>query len=346
MNKALAKYTNFETDEFEGVEQTITIVKDQLEVLGQMFHNFNSRDYFFGSPKEQLTCLNRATEYVQLSEDLELRFMAAVKRMKQAFNLCSASDDFTDEDKSYIHFYIAVRSVLFKLTKGEAPDIAQMNAKVRKLLEGAIQSDGIEELFETGKHISIDIFSDEYLDKINAIQLPNTKIKILQRLLSQAIDEFKKVNKIMGVEFADRLKKVVDDYNNRRKDEAYANEVLDDIADQLAALLHELKTEKDSFKKMGIDYEEKAFYDILKAVAKKYEFEYPDDKMIELSRKIKAIVDDKARYTDWSTREDIKANLQVDLIILLDEYGYPPVTIDDVYKEVLEQAENFKKYSH
>jgi type I restriction enzyme R subunit len=35
----------------------------------------------------------------------------------------------------------------------------------------------------------------------------------------------------------------------------------------------------------------------------------------------------------------------VDLILLLDEFDYPPVTIDDVYKEVLEQAENFKKYA-
>lgn len=231
------------------------------------------------------------------------------------------------------------------VSKGDAPDIEQMNARVRKMLEGAIQSDGIEELFETGKHISVDIFSDEYMDKINAIQLPNTKIKILQRLLSQAIDEFKKVNKIMGVEFADRLKKVVDEYNNRRRDEAYANEVLDDVAEQLAQLLSELKTEKNSFKNMGIDYEEKAFYDILKAVSKKFEFEYPDDKMIELSKRIKLIVDDKSRYTDWSARDDIKANLQVDLILLLDEFGYPPVTIDDVYKEVLEQAENFKKYA-
>ena len=162
---------------------------------------------------------------------------------------------------------------------------------------------------------------------------------------SQAIDEFKKVNKIMGVEFADRLKRVVDEYNNRRRDEAYANEVLDDVAEQLAQLLAELKTEKNSFKNMGIDYEEKAFYDILKAVAKKYEFEYPDNKMIELSKRIKLIVDDKSRYTDWSARDDIKANLQVDLILLLDEFGYPPVTIDDVYKEVLEQAENFKKYA-
>ena len=346
MNLALKKYTNFECEEFEGVEQSITIVKDQLEVLGQMFHNFNSNDYFHGSPTEQLDCLNRAVEYVQLSEELETRFMAAVKRMKQAFNLCSSSEKLSDEDKDYIHFYCAVRSILFKLTKGDAPDISQMNARVREMLEGAIQSDGIEELFETGKHISVDIFSDEYMDKINAIQLPNTKIKILQRLLSQAIDEFRKVNKIMGVEFADRLKRVVDEYNNRRRDEAYANEVLDDVAEQLAQLLEELKKEKNSFKEMGIDYEEKAFYDILKAVARKYEFEYPDNKMIELSKRIKVIVDDKSRYTDWSTREDIKANLQVDLIILLDEFDYPPVTLDDVYKEVLEQAENFKKYAN
>lgn len=346
MNVALKKYTNYESEEFEGVEQAVTIVKDQLDVLHQMFHNFNSKDYFNGSPVEQLHCLNRAVEYVQLTEDLELRFMAAVKRMKQSFNLCTSSESISAKERDYINFYLAVRSILFKLTKGDAPDIDQMNARVRQMLEGAIQSDGIEELFETGKHISVDIFSDEYIDKINAIQLPNTKIKILQSLLSQAIDEFKKVNKIMGVEFADRLKQVVDQYNNRRKDEAYANEVLDDVADQLAALLEELKKEKDSFKGMGIDYEEKAFYDILKAVAKKYEFEYPDDKMIELSKKVKKIVDDKSRYTDWSTREDIKANLQVDLIILLDEYGYPPVTLDDVYKEVLEQAENFKKYAN
>ncbi len=345
MNLALKKYTNFESEEFEGVDQSVTIVKDQLEVLSQIFHKFNSRNFFEGSPKEQLDCLNKAVEFVQLSEELETRFMAAVKRMKQAFNLCSSSEKITDREKDYIHFYCAVRSVLFKLTKGEAPDLFQMNARVREMLEGAIQSDGIEELFETGKHISVDIFSNEYMDKINTIQLPNTKIKILQRLLSHAIDEFKKVNKIMGVEFAERLKRVVDEYNNRRRDEAYANEVLDDVAEKLAQLLEELKQEKDSFKKMGIDYEEKAFYDILKAVSKKFEFEYPDEKMIELSKRIKKIVDDKSRYTDWSTREDIKANLQVDLILLLDEFGYPPVTLDDVYKEVLEQAENFKKYT-
>ena len=345
MNVALRKYTNFEKEELDDISQAVTIVLDQLEVLDQMFHNFNAKDYYTGSPIEQLNCLNRAVEYVQLTQDLELRFMAGVRKMKQAFNLCSSSEQFTNTDIEKVHFYQAVRSVLFKLTKGEAPDISQMNAKVRKLLDSAIQSDGIEELFETGKHIDVDIFSDEYMARIERISMPNTKIKALQRLLAYAIEEFKRVNKIKSIEFAERMKAVVETYNNRRKDEAFANEVLDDVANQLADLIQELKEERNSFKNVGIDYEEKAFFDILLAVSKKYEFEYPKDKMIALSKEIRAVVDDKAKYTDWSTREDIKANLQVDLIILLDKYGYPPVTIDDVYKEVLEQAENFKKYA-
>ncbi len=345
MNKALKKYTNFEKEEFEGVEQAIVIVKDQLEVLDHIFYKFDSTDFFEGTPLQQLDCLNRAVEFVQLTQELEVRFMAAVKRMKQAFNLCSSNEEFSKRDIDCIHFYMAVRSILFKLTKGNAPDTAQMNARVRQMLEGAIQSDGIEELFETGKHIDFDIFSDEYLAKIEKINLPNTKIKALQRLLSYAIDEFRKVNKIKSLEFAERMQKVVELYNNRRRDEAFANEVLDDVAEQLAQLLHELKGEKNSYMDLGIDFEEKAFYDILKAVAKKFEFDYPEDKLIDLSKDIKLVVDDKAKYTDWSTREDIKATLQVDLIILLDKYGYPPVTIDDVYKEVLEQAENFKKYA-
>lgn len=310
-----------------------------------MLSKFNDEKFFTGTPKEQLDCLKKAVEYVQLSEETELRFMEAVKRMKQAFNLCSASEKIADNDRDYIHFYCAVRSILFKVTKGEAPDIAQMNARVCEMLEGAIQSDGIEELFETGKHISVDIFSDEYINKINAIQLPNTKIKLLQTLLKQAIDEFKKVNKIMGVEFTERMNKVVDDYNNRRRDEAHANDVLDDVAEQLTNLLTELKKEQKSFNEMGIDYEEKAFYDILKIVAKKYEFDYPEDKMIELSKEIKRIIDDKAKYTDYLVKEDIKASMRFDLAVILKKYGYPPVTLDDVYKEVLEQAENFKKYA-
>lgn len=53
-------------------------------------------------------------------------------------------------------------------------------------------------------------------------------------------------------------------------------------------------------------------YGILLAVSKKYEFDYSEDKMIVLSEGIKLVVEDKAKYPDLSTSEDIKANIQID----------------------------------
>ncbi len=100
-----------------------------------------------------------------------------------------------------------------------------------------------------------------------------------------------------------------------------------------------------SGKELGISIEEKAFYDILKSLTAKYDFTYPEDKLLVLAKAVKRVVDEKSRYTDWNRRDDIKAELKADLIILLAEHGYPPVDRDEVYKEIFEQAENFKKYS-
>lgn len=346
MDSALAKYTNFNKEEFEGIEDSAIIVKDQLEVLGQMFYKFDSTTFFQGESKEQLECLNLAVEWIQRTEDLEIRFMKAVKMLRKAFSLCSASDLLSRNEKEYIHFYSAVRSILFKLTKGEAPDISTMNDVVRKLVEDAIISNGVEELFSIGSSmnkITVDIFSEEYMNRIALIQLPNTKIRVLESLLKQSVDSYKKTNKMKALEFEEKLQRVIDNYNDRRKEEAYATEVLEEVAEQLTDLLHDLKEEQVSHKEKGIDFEEKAFFDILSAVAKKYEFEFQEDELIALAKDIKKVVDDKAKYTDWANRDDIKAEFQVDLIMLLDEHGYPPVTMDDVFREVLEQAENFKK---
>jgi type I restriction enzyme R subunit len=96
---------------------------------------------------------------------------------------------------------------------------------------------------------------------------------------------------------------------------------------------------------MGITYEEKAFYDILIKVRDTHQFKYADEKCVELAKKIKKLVDDKSRYADWSTRDDIKNELNSDLTVLLYENGYPPEWDEEVFERVMEQAENFKKYA-
>lgn len=348
MNVALKKYSIIDGNDFEDIEKAVVIVKDQLDLLSKLFTKFDSKDYFNGTPLKQLECLNKAAEYVQLTEEIEKRFMGMVKKLRSAYNLCCSSEEISNKEQDQIHFYFAIRAIILKLTKGDAPDTAQMNERVREMIKEAIISEGVEEIFKFGKddkESNTDIFSDEYMAKIDKIKLPNTKIKLLQALLKKAIDEYKKVNKIKGVDFSKRLKKLVEKYNERKEDLAFATDVLDDVAEQFANLFKDLQKERNSFVDLGIDFEEKAFYDILKAIAVKYEFEYPENKLIDLSRAVKKIVDDKAKYTDWSQRDDIKAELKVDLILILAEHGYPPVTRDEVFKEIFEQAENFKKYS-
>ncbi len=131
-------------------------------------------------------------------------------------------------------------------------------------------------------------------------------------------------------------------------DKEYIKKILDSVADQLLDLLSQLKDEENSFSAMGIDYEEKAFYDILVSVAEKFQFDYPHNKNIELAKEIRAALKDKEKYSDWANSMQIKALMQADIIMILAKHGYPPVPpeiYEKVYNDILEQAENFKKYS-
>lgn len=345
MNLALAMYNKAESQNFEDIEASVIVVKDYLDLLAKLMHKFDSGQYFNGTAVEQLETLKLASEYVLKSEKQEKRFMNLTKRMKAAYDVCVGSDKLKQEERDWIHFYLAVRSIVFKLTKPNAPDTAQMNAKVREMIKDAIASDGVEEIFKLGEddESEIDIFNEDYLNRINRIKLPNTKIQILQKLLAKAIDELKKINKMQGVDFTKKMQAIVERYNERNEQDVFNAEEFEIIADELTELIMSVKQEFNAGDELGISFEEKAFYDILKTLAHKYDFDYPEDKLLFLAGGVKKIVDDKTKYTDWSKRGDIKAELKVDLIILLGENGYPPVDRDEVYKEIFEQAENFKK---
>jgi len=344
MNKALAQYSKTDESNFEDIAQSVIVVKDHLDLLSKLLHQFDEAPYFTGQPVAQLNCLNNAAEFVLQTQKLEHRFMALIKRLKTAYDVCCGSEKISQQERDYIHFYLAVRSIVYKLTKGDAPDTAQMNAKVREMIAEALRSDGVEEIFKLGQgEDGVDIFDDDYLAKIEKIKLPNTKIKLLQQMLAKAIGEFKQVNKVKAIDFTERFKSLVDQYNERKEEDVLVSGVLEDFSDEIINMFQDLKTEMGSFEDMGINLEEKAFYDILHSLAVKYDFEYPEEKLLELAKAVKGVVDDKAKYTDWSQRADIKAELKVDLIMLLAKFGYPPVSRDEVYKEIFEQAENFKK---
>ena len=345
MNLALKQYSEGDKDNFEDIAESIIIVRNHLDLLAKLFHTFDNSKYFKGTTIQQLNTLNLAAEYVQQSKEFETRFMGLVKRLKAAYDICAGSEQLTQLERDYTHFYLAVRSIVFKLTKGNAPDTAQMNAKVREMIKEALQSEGVEEIFKLGDEAETeqDIFDEAYLAKIDKIKLPNTKIKLLQQLLAKVIGEIKKVNKVKGIDFSKKMQALVDRYNDRDKNDVFRSEVYEEMANALTDLIWEVHKEFSAGDELGINFEEKAFYDILKELCIKYDFKYPEAKLIELSKAVKTIVDNQAKFPDWNKRDDIKSALKVELILILDDFGYPPVERDEVYVEIFEQAENFKK---
>lgn len=346
MNLALSHYTTGQVQHLEDIQKSVVVVKDYLSLLDTVYHKFDSSLYFHGTPLEQLNCLNTAADFALQSKKLEKRFMDLAKRLKSAYDICVGSEELTKAHKDKIHYYLAIRTIIFKITTGGAPDVEQMNQKVRDLVKDALLSDGVEEIFKLGDNTDgkIDIFDEDYLAKLEVIKQPNTKLELLQQLLAKAIGELKKTNKVKGVNFSKKMNALVEKYNDRDEQDILRAEVIGDFSDEIINLYNELREEMASFGEMGIDFEEKAFYDILLSLAHKYDFTYPEDKLIELSKEVKNLIDEKAKYTDWNKRDDIRAELQFDLMVLLDEWGYPPIDRGEVYKEIFEQAENFKKH--
>lgn len=311
--------------------------RNELSIVKEMFAEYGMKklidEPFFG-----------AANYILRTKDGENRFMHHTRILKSALDIAISTGQVTDEEVFLAHIFFAIRSYIYKLSGGTTTDLEKMNRIVRKMVNEALDSE--IDLTKLDASERIDLFSEEYLEKISKIKYPSTKLKALLYLLKKAIKDFSKVNRLKGLEFSEKLKALVTKYNNR--DELVLtgqvfDDVIEDITREVEKTIIEIREEAESFKALGITFEEKAFYDILKATKEKYAFDYSDEKLKDLASKIKKVVDDKSKYTDWSVRTDIKNKLQVDIFKLLKRSGYPPVTNQEVYDQVFEQAENFKK---
>ena len=343
MLEAVKKYGDEQESPVDELDITLKIFRNQLSLIDELLINFNATDFYQGTPAERLLCLNQAAEYVQMLHDMEMRFMYLSRRMKAAYEIVYPSGELTDEETNKAQFYLAIRSIIYKQTKGDAPDTEMMNKHVQAMIENAIASTGVEDIVNNEKQ---DLFDESFVEELNELEMPITKFNALLKLLRRAIDQYGQTNQVKAIEFSERLERVVEAYNNRDA-QVFVSEVTADfinsLSDEIIKILGDLQIDMDSFKDLGISYEEKAFYDILIKVRDEHEFEYADEKCIELAKAIKELVDDKSQYADWSSREDIKSQLNMDLTILLYENGYPPQWNEEVFEQVLGQAENFKK---
>ena len=345
MMEAVKRYGSPQESPIDELNISLGIFRNHLKLIDDLLVNFNSEKFYNGEPLERLNCLNNAAEYIQSGKELQTRFMGLSRRLKSAYTICFPSGELTVKETAKAQFYLAIRSIIYKQTKGDAPDAETMNHVVEDMVRDAIACTGVENIVD--EHKSVDLFSDEFLDELKKVKMPITRFNALLKLLRKAITAYGRTNKVKAIAFDERLKQVVDAYNSRDK-LVFTSEVVadfvNDLSDQLIQILKDLQEDKSSFEKLGITYEEKAFYDILVKVRDDNGFKYEDEKCLVLAKKIKELVDDKAQFADWSTRDDIKNQLNMDLTVLLYQNGYPPEWDEEVFEKVMEQAENFKNY--
>jgi len=360
----------------DDVQQALEALIIELQILRAVFNGFDITPFTETntSPLERLECLSSAADFIITStEQLNLSngtekpksvsvktfFLAHVKRLRTAYDICQPSNVLTNEQLSLSQCFMAVASYIRK-TSGEKHDAESMNRAVEKMVAEALKCNSVVSILETD--VEENIYSPEFVVQLENIKLPATKLEVLIKMLRKSIKEYKDTNKIAAEKYEELLNKTLEEYHKRRASlssaEATATQteavdsIIQNATEQALDILSKLGEDKESFRKLGLTFEEKAFYDILLHLRGKYNFEFGDDKKVGdlkindkckvLAQKIKELIDVQSSFTDWLNNSNVRADLNQKIFFCLVSNGYPPTYNDEVFDQVMEQVENFK----
>ena len=364
----------------DDVEQATDVFRTELAVLKDLFADYDLRPFLDpnGDPAERYRLLAKAAEYVFVSTEelnassnggksvkkvsFKTYFLKTVKRMRTAYDICQPSGELGEDESALAQCFMAIAGFVRKMSGTDAPDAETMNRRVAKMVEEALKYSEVEGILEDGEQE--DIFSPEYYEKLSDVKMPASKLEILVKMLRKQITEYAKTNQMAAKRFQEMLEETIRQYHERRKhltaeeagaaQEETSEEIIRNATEQALRILREMNADRESFRKVGLTFEEKAFYDILLALRDQYNFEYGADKVIDgvlvndkcrsLAKKIKEIIDTKSSFADWLNNQIVRDQLKFDIKICLIKNGYPPQYSPEVFRKVMEQVENFEEY--
>jgi type I site-specific deoxyribonuclease, hsdR family len=281
--------------------------------------------------------------------------------MRGAFDICQPSGNLGEEESALAQCFMAIAGFVRKMSGTSDVDADTMNRVVSKMVEEALKYNQVESVLESGEEE--DIFSPEYFEKLSDVKMPATKLELLIKMLRKQIKEYSKVNQLAAKSFQEMLEKTIAEYHERRKhltaeeagatQEIASEDIIKAATKQALEILRQMNEDRESFRKIGLTFEEKAFYDILIALRDQHNFEYGEDKEIDgvlindkcksLAKKVKEIIDTKSSFADWLNNQNVRNQLKLDIKICLIKNGYPPQYSPEVFNKVMEQVENFEE---
>ncbi|KXB93950.1 hypothetical protein HMPREF3033_00169 [Veillonellaceae bacterium DNF00751] len=363
----------------DDVEQATSEFKEKLEILKTLFTDYDLAPFLNPEcdPVERYKLLSKAAEYVFTSIQVlqtegngktaqvsfKTYFLKTVKRMRSAYDICQPSGNLDEKDSSLAQCFMAIAGFVRKMSGTGDVDTDTMNRTVSKMVEEALKYNQVESVLESGEEE--DIFSPEYFEKLSDVKMPATKLELLVKMLHKQIREYSKVNQLASKTFQEMLEATIAEYHERRKhltaeeagatQEAASEDIIKAATEQALVILRKMNENRESFRKIGLTFEEKAFYDILIALRDKYKFEYGSDKEVDgvvlndkckiLAKKVKEIIDTKSSFADWLNNLNVRNQLKLDIKICLVKNGYPPQYSPEVFNKVMEQVENFEEHA-
>ena len=364
----------------DDVEQATGVFREELEILKNLFAGYDLRPFLDpeADPAERYKLLANAAEFVFVSNQIlqteanggkstktvsfKTYFLKTVRRMRAAHDICQPSGELGEEESALAQCFMAIAGFVRKMNGTDTEiDTDVMNRRVSKMVEEALKYNEVESVLEDGE--KEDIFSPEYFEKLSDVKMPASKLELLIKMLRKQITEYGKINQVAAKQFKEMLEKTIAEYHERRKhltaeeageaQEQTSEEIIRSATKQALDILRAMNADRESFRKVGLTFEEKAFYDILMTLRDQYNFEYGTDKVVNgvsvndkcksLAKKIKEIIDTKSSFADWLNNQIVRDQLKFDIKICLIKNGYPPQYSPEVFRKVMEQVENFEE---
>ncbi len=359
----------------DDVAQATQIFREELEILRRLFVHYDLRPFLDpkGDPALRYRLLAEAAEYVFVStETLHLAekgasktvsfktyFLKTVQRLRPAYDVCQPSGELSEEEEALAQCFMAIAGFVRKMNGTSHVDADTMNRAVVKMVEEALRYNEVESVLEEGA--AEDLFSPEYFEKLANVKMPATKLELLVKMLRRQIREYGKVNRVAAESYEKMLDETIAQYHDRRRtlsdeeigeiQETASDDIIAEATRQAIEILKGLHESRESFRKMGLSFEEKSFYDILLALRDRHSFEYGTDtekdgivineKCKTLAKKVKEIIDTYSLYTDWLNNQSVRNELTTKIKICLVQNGYPPKYSEETSEKVMEQVENY-----
>lgn len=336
---ALATYT-----QAGGTGDAVKQVQDEavpamlaaFEKLQSFFHGCNYETALDAEPQHVLPVYLRAIDHIFGQNDGWKRMRTMVKEFSAAFALAVPRPE-TEDVVEHLAFFQRAAAMIRKRLADESGSGARarqrdVDAAVRQVIGSAVDAGEVIDLFAAAglDEARLDIFSDEFLGRVAALEQKNLALETLRKLLTDQIRVTERTNIVQSKKFREALEDAMVRYTNKAITTA-------EMITRLLDLAKHLREAQRHGEDLGLSIEETAFYDALaengsaKEIMKMETLRLMARELAEMVKKMPKL--------DWTQRESVRAGLRRSVRRLLAKFGYPPDLSEDATQLVLKQAE-------